>query len=75
MQMTPVQSSNIAAIGYDAEAQALEVHFKSGGRYRYSGVPQHVHQLLMESRSKGKAFSLLIVRNKAYPAEKLEAVS
>lgn len=51
MNMTPVSSSNIASIGY--EAGTLYVTFNRGGLYAYSGVPQSVYQGLMSASSHG----------------------
>lgn len=48
-----VASSNVASIGYDASASALEVEFHSGAIYQYFGVPAHIHGALMRSVSKG----------------------
>ena len=53
MDRTPVRSSNIRAVGYDAQAMILEVEFASGGLYQYSGVPASLHQGLMQAASKG----------------------
>ncbi len=38
MERKPVDSSNIAAIGYDESSQTLEVEFKNGGVYQYFDV-------------------------------------
>jgi hypothetical protein len=35
---TPVVSSNIAAVGFDAAAGTLEVEFKNGAVYDYAGA-------------------------------------
>jgi hypothetical protein len=40
MRRTPVSSSVIASIGYDADARVLEIEFHSGEVYRYLGVPE-----------------------------------
>lgn len=53
MDRTPVSSSNVASVGYDAEAQTLEVEFRNGGIYRYEGVPQSVYDGLMAAGSIG----------------------
>lgn len=53
-------SSNLAEIGYDAQAQALEVKFHSGKIARYTGVPQMTYEQIMESRSRGGAFNALV---------------
>ena len=38
-EMHPVSSSNIAAVGYDAESESVYVEFLNGSTYKYSGVP------------------------------------
>lgn len=57
MERQPVQSSNIAAIGYDPTQSALEIEFKGSGVYLYSGVPADAHQQLMSSASLGRHFA------------------
>ncbi len=37
MKREPVESSMIASIGYDANAETLEVEFNAGGLYQYEG--------------------------------------
>ena len=54
MEMTQVQSSNIAAVGWEDEV--LEVTFIKGGKYRYNGVPEEIYKLLLNADSVGKAF-------------------
>jgi KTSC domain len=39
MDRLPVNSSNVASVGYEEEASILEVEFLSGSIYRYFGVP------------------------------------
>lgn len=54
--MHVVESSMIAAVGWD-NVSGLVVRFKSGGQeYQYSGVPEHVFQELRSSASVGKFF-------------------
>lgn len=57
MERTPVQSTEIAVVGYDSKKSLLEVVFRRGGVYRYRGVPVDVHQSLMESSSIGTYFA------------------
>lgn len=52
--MVPVDSSNIAAIGYDPLQQVLQVDFHHGGRYRYLDVPSHIFDEFQEAPSKGR---------------------
>lgn len=54
MNRTPVDSSNIASIGYDPETATLEVEFlKDGSVYQYFDVPAQVHEELMTASSHG----------------------
>ncbi len=56
MDRTPVTSSDILSVGYDAETQALEIEFTRGAVYQYSGVPQEVYDGILSADSKGKYF-------------------
>lgn len=69
MKREAVTSSNIAAIGYDATKQELEVEFTSGGIYRYTGVSQEQHDALIAAPSVGKHFGTEI-KNK-FPSVKV----
>lgn len=65
MQMIPVESSNISAIGYDPATQELQVEFKNGTTYSYSGVPQSQYDALLSAQSVGRYFMANI--RAAYP--------
>lgn len=53
-----VTSSNIEAIGYDAETGSLHIRFlKSGKTYVYGNVPSFVFDELMRVDSKGTYFA------------------
>lgn len=56
MERTAVRSRDIAVIGYDAAALTLEITFRAGGVYHYSGVPEEIYQSLMRAPSQGKFF-------------------
>lgn len=56
MTRTPVQSSNLKAIGYDPATKVLEVEFHSGAVFHYNNVPSDHHQKLVGSRSPGAYF-------------------
>lgn len=52
--MSPVKSSNIESVGYDAPTGDLHVKFKSGGdTYVYHGVPAGVPQSMLKAESIG----------------------
>ena len=53
-QLTPVNSSNIAAAGY--EAGQLTIQFQNGRTFRYSSVPEHVYSSMLQAPSAGKYF-------------------
>ena len=56
MERSAVNSSNIAAVGYDAETKTLEVEFKNGGVFEYSGVEPKQYVELSNSESMGRYF-------------------
>lgn len=56
LNLKPVKSSNIAALGYDPEAKALTVQFKSGALHRYADVPPETHAEMLDAESIGKYF-------------------
>ncbi len=56
MEMTPVESSNIAAVGYNEEDKELHIEFNSGKTYAYQDVPEDIAKGLVEAESVGKYF-------------------
>jgi len=70
MERSPVESSVIASIGYDAATSVLELEFHNGGVYRYFLVPPSVHQALAGAASIGRAFQELI--RDRYRAERID---
>jgi hypothetical protein len=57
--MTPVASSNIAAVGYDPAIGEMHILFHSGRLYAYR-VSFGTYQGLMNARSKGRYFAMYI---------------
>ena len=49
MQKTAVQSSSLTSVGYDPEAQVLEIEFKNGSVYEYFEVPMPVYRTLLHA--------------------------
>lgn len=67
------RSSNIARVGYDAASGALEVHFKSGGAYRYHGVSPVEHAKFLAAPSLGKAYNTMFWgQPKLHPSQKIQ---
>ena len=54
MRLDPVESSMMAAVGYDPELEALIVLFNSGKAYQYLNVPPEIYDGLMLAGSKGR---------------------
>jgi KTSC domain len=57
MDHTPVESTTLASVGYDAAARMLELEFRSGERYRYLDVPLSLYRDLLSADSKGRFFN------------------
>lgn len=59
MDMQQVESSQIAAVGYDSESKVLRIRFKpkdetdAAPEYDYFDVPESVHADMMKSKSVG----------------------
>jgi hypothetical protein len=56
MQRQWVESTVIAAAGYDAGTQTLEIEFRSGAVYRYQPVPANLVREMGRSGSIGSFF-------------------
>lgn len=69
IEMTPVESSNIAAVGYDAKTSMLRILFKRGISYQYSGVPRSTYMALRTSKSPGTYFRNYI--EKQFPGDQI----
>ena len=72
MQLKPVVSSNVVAVGYEPAGGQLVVQFKSPGYYRYDGVPQSFYFALLASPSIGKFLNMEI--QPRFPVTKLGRV-
>lgn len=62
MEMIPVNSSNISAIGYSHENQILRIEFLNGRTYEYHAVPESEFNNLLNADSKGKYASQYIYK-------------
>jgi hypothetical protein len=63
-QLTPVESSNIEALGYYDGASVMTVKFKNGSIYDYAKVPPEVYKSILEAESVGSTFNKTV---KAFP--------
>jgi len=53
---TNVVSSNIQSIRHDPHEQMLQIRFRDGNIYQFTGVPQSIYYAFIASPSKGKFF-------------------
>ena len=54
MNRTPVSSSNVGSVGYEAGSMTLEVEYLSGSVYQYFDVPEYEYDGLMSAESVGR---------------------
>lgn len=54
VKLNPVKSSNLTAVGYNAEEKTLVVLFHSGQTYGYSPVSLDTYNELLTAESVGK---------------------
>ncbi len=57
MQMIPVRSSAMVAVGYDPQTRRMKIAFTQGRTYDFCGVPQYVFDGLMSTSSKGRYYN------------------
>ena len=65
MDRNHVASTNIASIGYDENAETLEIEFLNGSVYQYYNIPSGLYEQLMQEGSKGRFLNTYI--KNAYP--------
>ncbi len=70
MKRIPVESSNLASVGYDPTSKVLEIEFKTARIYEYYDVPQDEYDGLMVASSHGSYFYHNI-RNGGYRYHKI----
>ena len=69
--LAAVESSNIAAAGYDAARQLLVCQYRSGAAYVYRRVPPEKFAAFQAAPSKGKYLQQHVVGHHAHPFERL----
>jgi hypothetical protein len=57
MARVELKSTSLHAATYEEQSSLLELEFRSGASYRYSGVPAQTYQELMLAESKGRYFN------------------
>lgn len=57
MERTPIKSSNIKSVRYDAATKTMHVEFVGGKVYEYPGVPEDIHAAFASASSLGSHFA------------------
>lgn len=65
-EMVPVDSTNVARVGYDPEAQEIYVEFLSGTTYKYSSADEQTFEELRDAPSVGSYLNRVIKPNYDY---------
>jgi hypothetical protein len=60
MNVTAVESTTLATVGYDDAKEMLQLEFRSRAIYHYFGVPAAVHAALRRAPSAGSYFNRVI---------------
>jgi KTSC domain len=71
MEMVPVTSTQIAAVGYDADTKKMRIEFNNGSLYEYSNVTQEIFDGIVNAASPGGAFTASVKGNPKYPYVRL----
>ena len=71
MELIPVRSSALEAIGYDPATMTLYVAFHEGMVYAYSCVPPEVHATMLRAESVGQYLEGTINRSN-YPFQRVQ---
>ncbi|RJR51421.1 MAG: KTSC domain-containing protein [Desulfobacteraceae bacterium] len=66
MNRTPVQSSNVASVGYDPNTLTLEIEFTNSSVYQYFDVPEIEYYNLVRAESVGRYLNLNIKNSYRY---------
>lgn len=70
MRLIPVQSSMLAALGYNPGTEILVAQFQNGGKlFRYNGVPEGVFVSVITAESQGVAFDQFVKRGGYFYAQ------
>lgn len=57
MEMIPVNSAAMLAVGYDDRAMQMQITFQQGDTYTFCGVPRGVFEGLLAAASKGSYYN------------------
>ena len=60
MNMIPVHSSAILAIGYDPSTSRMKIQFQEGHTYDFCRVPENIFKSFLAARSIGQYYNTYI---------------
>lgn len=58
--LVPVKSSNVNALGWDADGKVLTMQFSNGTIYTYFDVPEETYREILSAPSVGSTFASLV---------------
>lgn len=64
INMVRVFSTNLIALGYNAEKKILRVIFKGNSSYLYFNVEPDIWEIISQSESKGKTLRETVIKEK-----------
>lgn len=74
IELEPVKSSLISAVGYDAPTKTMRVRFHSGATYDYQNVPGELHAQIISAPSIGHAINETLKKDpQRFPFRRLAA--
>lgn len=69
--VTRKDSKFAVCLSWHADSEKLVIHTKSGGIYEYANVPAKLAYAMKEDRSWGKFYRANLLKNREFPASKL----
>lgn len=60
MELIPLDSTNIAYIGYDPDQMLMQISFKNGWTYAYKNVEPDTYSAMMGAPDPGRYFAEII---------------
>mgnify|MGYP003402989314 CR=1 FL=1 len=72
IETTPVNSSNLKAVGHDASTNTLQVDFHNGAIYQYHPFTAEGYKMLLEADSVGAFFNTQIKTNTLLTVTKVQ---
>ncbi len=60
MELIPLSSTNLRAIGYDPDTMTMQIQFNNGSLYSYANIEPQTYEDMMASGNPGEYFATII---------------